>query len=293
MIFSANVLLCAITAAAHDDTTTEDVTSLVSAERAFARTSAEKGMDSAFMAFLSDDAIIFRPHPVNGQEWFRTHPVPSIALSWSPGFADVSSSGDLGYTTGPWMARDRTDSTAPPSYGDFVSVWRKRGREWKVDLDLGVSHPAPPEEVQFSSPRSRSGQHSLVRPDTSSMMAAWSRLLAQEREVFGDSLAPVPVRNLVSSLSPDARVFRPGHLPILGSDSAKKLLDSRSGTFFRRQLGGGISRDGDLGYTYGVYHSYGENRADEKGGYYLTLWKRGGTGDWDIVLDLENRHSKQ
>lgn len=288
MIFSTMVLLWAVAASAQDTESTEDVTSLVNAELAFARISEEKGMDSAFMAFLSDDAIIFRPNPVNGQEWFRTHPAPPIALSWSPGFADVSSSGDLGYTTGPWMARDKADSTAPPSYGDFVSVWRKRGGEWKVELDLGVSHPAPPKEVRVTSPPSQ-----LVRHDSGYAMAEWSRLLAHEREVFGDSLAPVPVRNLVYALSPDARVFRPGHLPILGSDSARKSLDSQPGTFFRRHLGGDVSRGGDLSYTFGAYRWYGKNRADEKGGYYLTLWKLDGTGNWKIILDLENLLSRQ
>lgn len=37
-------------------------------ERAFARMAAEKGKRTAFLAFVADDAILFRPTPVNGKK---------------------------------------------------------------------------------------------------------------------------------------------------------------------------------------------------------------------------------
>ncbi len=280
---------CAATAPAQTAGSASPLTSLVNTEFSFARTSAQKGMDSAFMAFLSDEAIVFRPHPVNGQEWFRTHPAPPILLTWAPGFADVSVTGDLGYTTGPWIARDRADTTAPPAYGDFVTVWKKDGgNAWKVELDMGISHPAPASGVQFTSPTNVSGRSSLVRPDSGFRAAAWSKLLAREHAAFGDSLRAVPVMNFLPLLSSAARMFRPGRFPIVGDDSVRAFFDSEPGKFFRHSLGGDLSGGGDLGYTYGGYRFVGKDAKDETEGYYLTIWKREGKGNWNIVLDIQS-----
>ncbi len=245
-------------------------------------------MGPAFAAFLADDAIIFRPHPVNGQEWFRSHPAPPIQLTWTPGFADVAVTGDLGYTTGPWMARDKGDTTAPPAYGEFVTIWKMKGDAWKVELDLGVSHPAPITEVHGPPPTDNNGSPVLVRPDSGFQAAEWSKLRAREQAAFGDSLHPVLMVNFLSDVSPGARVFRPGHFPIVGTDSIRKFLDSRPGGIFRRSLGGDLSRGGDLGYTYGAYRFRGSDAQEEREGYYLTVWKKEGGGKWNIVLDLES-----
>jgi ketosteroid isomerase-like protein len=90
-----------------------DRVSLVEAERAFARAADEKGVREAFLAFLSDDAILFRPGPVPGREWVRSRPAPPIRLAWRPSFAEVSGAGDLGYTLGPYEARPLPPAAAP------------------------------------------------------------------------------------------------------------------------------------------------------------------------------------
>jgi ketosteroid isomerase-like protein len=282
------IALCAATGLAQDMKITSPLTSLVDAESMFARTSADHGVDSAFMAFLADDAIIFRPHPVNGQEWFRSHPGSPILLTWVPGFADVSVTGDLGYTTGPWMARDRRDTTAPPAYGEFVTIWKKKGNAWKVELDLGISHSAPAKAVHFAAPADKGGPSVFVRPDSGFRAAEWAKLRACEQEVFGDSLHPVPVATFLFSLSPDASVLRPGRFPVMGSDSISDFLGSQAGQIFRRSLGGDLSRGGDLGHTYGAYHVRVGDGLGEREGYYLTVWKKEREGGWKIVLDLES-----
>ena len=45
-----------------------DLRSLVEAERAFSRLSAEKGIRTAFLANLAPDSIVFRPLPVSGRK---------------------------------------------------------------------------------------------------------------------------------------------------------------------------------------------------------------------------------
>ena len=117
--------------------------SLVETERAFSRTSAERGTREAFLAFIADDGILFRPTAVNGKEWFSKNPVPPSEkrplLSWQPIFADVSQAGDLGYTTGPWQYKSDIKDGTPVAYGNFITVWRKQADgTWKFAVDLGI-----------------------------------------------------------------------------------------------------------------------------------------------------------
>jgi ketosteroid isomerase-like protein len=282
------LVLCAAIAYAQETRSNSPLTSLVNTELAFARTSKEKGMDSAFVAFLADDAVIFRPHPVNGQEWFRSHPAPPIDLAWKPGFADVSVTGDLGYTTGPWTARAKGDTASTPACGEFVTIWKKRGSSWKAVLDLGVSHPATATVMHFTPPARRTSPSVLIRPDSGLHASEWSRLLALEQKAFGDSLHPAPATHLASLMSSDARLFRGGLFPVVGSDSLKEYFVSHRSAFARHVLGGTISRGADLGYTYGSYRTMAREGVDTSEGYYLTVWKKEGRGDWRIVLDLES-----
>src|SRR5262245_52482272 len=103
----------AILLASSGSSLSPDVASLIDAERAFARASAEKGTRAAFLVYLADDAVLFRPEPVKGKSWYRAQAASTSSLVWEPEFADVSASNDLGYTAGPWAFR--ADSTAQAS----------------------------------------------------------------------------------------------------------------------------------------------------------------------------------
>src|SRR5437016_5518234 len=87
-----------------------DLKSMVETERAFSRTSEEKGIRESFAEFIADDGILFRPTAVLGKKWMQEHPLPASTtrslLSWQPIFAAVSRAGDLGYTTGPWQFKN-------------------------------------------------------------------------------------------------------------------------------------------------------------------------------------------
>jgi hypothetical protein len=47
---------------------------MVEAERAFARTAAERGIRDAFLAFFSTDSIALTPEPVSAVEGLRSRP---------------------------------------------------------------------------------------------------------------------------------------------------------------------------------------------------------------------------
>jgi hypothetical protein len=53
---------------------------MVESERKFYQTGQEKGTHAAFLAFLADDAIVFRPGPVNGKEAWEKRPETGLDL---------------------------------------------------------------------------------------------------------------------------------------------------------------------------------------------------------------------
>ena len=64
-------------------------------------------------------------------------------LEWTPEFADMSSSGDLGYTYGTYVFTSKDKDGKPISdRGKYTSIWKKqKDGSWKVVLDMGNSSP--------------------------------------------------------------------------------------------------------------------------------------------------------
>jgi ketosteroid isomerase-like protein len=59
--------------------------------------------------------------------------MPGFALAWTPTKADISATGDLGYTTGTY----EMTMTGGSEKGKYVTVWKKQaGGEWKVMEDI-------------------------------------------------------------------------------------------------------------------------------------------------------------
>src|SRR5215204_2937227 len=102
---------------------------MVKTEQAFSKMAEEKNTREAFLAFIADDGLLFRPGAVNGKKWLLEHPPPPSdkkpLLAWQPAFAGMAESGDLGFTTGPWEARSDVNDAKPSGYGHFVTVWKK------------------------------------------------------------------------------------------------------------------------------------------------------------------------
>jgi ketosteroid isomerase-like protein len=116
----------------------ESANALVQSELSFAKTASEKGIKTAFLSYLAEDSILFRPHAVSGKEWTAAQPETPGVLIWEPSYAEISGSGDLGFTTGPYVYKTLRDS-ADGDYGQFFSLWKKQNDgTWKVLLDAGI-----------------------------------------------------------------------------------------------------------------------------------------------------------
>lgn len=59
-------------------------------------------------------------------------------MTWQPVKAEISASGDLGYTYGYYQARSHTAQGDVVREGKYTTIWRKQSDgTWKVVLDIG------------------------------------------------------------------------------------------------------------------------------------------------------------
>jgi ketosteroid isomerase-like protein len=269
------------------------VDSLVQAEQAFARASVEKGMKEAFLAFLAEDAILFRPGPIPGKAWLRDRPAPAIVLSWRPVFAEASRAGDLGFTLGPWELRSQDPKDTEVAYGTFATVWRRQADGgWKVAVDLGTSGPKAAqaaEAVGAAAPVEK--RDSPGAPAKVDMAAETAKLLAADRELSLSSAVKGAAAAFHGHLAPQVRLLRDGAAPARGPEAAEAELARHPGKLTWEPAGGGVSASGDLGYTYGTA-DLAPTPPTPTGAparsAYQRLWERVPGGGWKVVVDVMN-----
>ncbi len=119
-------------------------------EAEFMKAAAEKG-SLGYMSYYADDSV----EVPNGAPLI--HGKAEIAkgmgflddknnsLTWTPVDADISASGDLGYTCGNYefRAKDK-DGKLTVQYGKYTSIWKlQKDGSWKVVLDMGNASPEP------------------------------------------------------------------------------------------------------------------------------------------------------
>ena len=71
---------------------------------------------------------------------------PGFNVTWKPARADVSTSGDLGFTTGAYTITTTNGAgKAVTEKGKYVSIWKKQPDGlWKIVEDIGNSDAPPP-----------------------------------------------------------------------------------------------------------------------------------------------------
>ena len=124
---------------------------------AFAAATAERGVGGWLEYFAEGGAQLSSTGRVTrGHAEIRAAMTPFFAdttrqLVWSPTLVDVSPSGEMGYTWGPYEVV-QTDSAGVRTvlgHGTFMTVWRREADGWKVLADMGSEAPtgSPPPEV--------------------------------------------------------------------------------------------------------------------------------------------------
>jgi ketosteroid isomerase-like protein len=260
---------------------------LVNAERAFAKLAVERGVRESFITYFADDGIGFAPHPHNVKERFSNSPAPDTrsptALNWAPVYGDIAQAGDLGWNAGPTVIEDTSAEKKPARHGMFFSVWKKQSDgSWRVALDIGADTPAAvaPLNAPFKTSYRASSKPPRAGVKVEEEIAG---LLKAEREFLAAAKTSSLGRAYQSHLSDDARVHRPGVMPVVGKDALRRWLAQQTMTLSGEPIKADVSRSGDLGYAYGSYELGGEQ---PQKGYFARVWKRDEQWQWRIVMDI-------
>ena len=119
-------------------------------EGEFMKAAAERG-SAGYMSYYADDAVevpngaAIITGKVNIAKTMGFLDDKNNHLSWTPVGADVSASGELGYTYGTYEFRSvGKDGNPAVEHGKYTSIWKKqKDGSWKVVLDMGNSSNSP------------------------------------------------------------------------------------------------------------------------------------------------------
>ena len=252
---------------------------LATAERNFAADAISLGVNRAFAQHLAAAAWIFRPYPVQAQDWLRKQPDNATRLKWGPQYIELSSAGDFAMSMGPWHIDGERDGKAVHVYGHFLSVWQRNAQgRWEVLVDHGASHAEATQNVVIE-PRNAPA---IARPVLSTQAHA-QRLHLLEKTDDGLSHAlrhGNPAATYKRYATADVLMLRDGEVPAPGA-MPDVLKDAKPGLGTAPRRAAGISRSGDLGYTLG-----GSDTPENAGrGMYERVWRYNGKV-WQLSADV-------
>jgi len=147
-VASGAALLCAC---AHGIDVARERDALLDADAQFARDTAERGVE-AWATWFVEDGTMYPPTiaPIQGRQAIREAMDDlydprtgkgELRLEWEPIRAEVSESGELGWTTG----TSRAVRAQGVRRGRYITIWRKQADgTWKVTADLGNQGPVAP-----------------------------------------------------------------------------------------------------------------------------------------------------
>ena len=262
--------------------TTVDPMVLAHNERAFAADVADVGMRDGFLAHLADDGVLFVPQAVNGKAHYEASRKRPGHLSWIPTYAEISSGGDMGWTTGPWEWRQNSMSNLPQASGHYNTIWKLQpDSTWKFVFDMGVahgSHQSVPQPLAM-----RTLDSPAVGGDLS-IDQARIELVQVERDFASASVTEGLVTAYVARMANDIRCYRQGKYPIKGVSDVTTALSQIEGVWTWDVNHADIASAGDLAYT------FGESRLDNAGVStrfsYGRIWRRGDDGAWQLAVDI-------
>jgi ketosteroid isomerase-like protein len=119
-------------------------------EGKFMKAAAEKG-SQGYMSYYADDSVEVpnggpliqgKMEIAKGMGFLDDK---SNQLLWTPVGADISASGDLGYTYGTYEFHSKNKDGKPAvEYGKYTSIWKlQKDGSGKVVLDMGNTSPNP------------------------------------------------------------------------------------------------------------------------------------------------------
>src|SRR5271166_268355 len=131
MKLALQLLLCVLALNALSFAADRDPKILLQAERAFAKATAERGIDG-WMEFMAPNAVELSAEPLVGMEQIRAgmgklFNSPGFKLTWAPTKAEFLGEDDVGFAVGRYeMHFNDADGKPQVRTGTYLTTWQKQ-----------------------------------------------------------------------------------------------------------------------------------------------------------------------
>jgi ketosteroid isomerase-like protein len=280
--YSAILILLVLNTAVLGQGNNNSLSSLVATEYAFAASAVDIGTHDAFLAYIADDGILFRPDPVNGKDFLLNSGTSAGNLKWYPAYAAISGSGDLGFTTGPWEWTNKEKDSVTSFYGNYCTVWERQSEgDWEFVIDFGNQNEKP----NSLPPRLKSTlNYSIVtRKNVITKKDDPNEMVELDKQLKSDSY--------LQYFNSDSRLLRDGVQPLIGADNISGYISHNKTFCCFIPAGGKISLSKDFGFTYGKYENTDLQKNIKEQFNYLHVWKKEGKR-WILLADVAKKITK-
>lgn len=246
------------------------------AERGFAADGLALGVRDSFLKHMADDAIVFRPGPVNAKALYEKRPSSKTPrLEWWPQRVVIARSGDLGLSVGPWAINGKRG-------GYYATIWRKEadGR-WKwvydggAEADAASAPDASIPAIQGPTATKGSGSPGGALAAVADAEGGLARAAAID--------APKAYR---AALSSDAWLTGPSGTEGLAPSDLAGRIGRRPARMTMEMDGGGASAAGDFVWTYGT-SGWSSSSETPVNTHYMHVWQKRAEG-WRLIFETLN-----
>ena len=254
---------------------------LAAEEAKFAAYSVKNGMRAAFLEFFADQSWLLRPDLVEAKAWLFARPDPPIVLDWKSQRTILSASGDLGFSTGPWIRRSKANPNAPAAHGQFFSVWQKqKNGEWKVLIDHGISHDATATPDALPTKPLVGLELTKLKADV--------LIYDAEKDFVHRTMSLDSQYAYIDHITNRTVLLRDGQFPIEGKAAVMAYLNSQEGVWTWTPKLQGTASANDFAYVVG--NVVGKTQKGEaRKGQYIRVWMRDGSGEAPARWSMRTR----
>lgn len=256
-----------------DEDEGDDDCSILEVEKKFDATMKDAGQGPAFTDFFSRNAIVVSSKVVDGKPW-ASGLDSGLAICFKPFAVRVSSSCDLGYVVGDW---EETRKGKVIAGGQYVNVWKKVKREWKIIIHAKSVIPR-------GYKAEKRGSFEEVNSEYEKKGGSKGSVSAAEKQFFG-ALKQGGWAKAYDALAGD---------DIMKIRRNSQLMRGKKQVFLRSVVERGFlvgeaidtktSKSDDISVVWGSAEAKGPQPYQT--GSFLHVWTRDGEGAWKLAVDF-------
>lgn len=270
------LIACVLLTAAPTLAATPSPAEIEKAERAFAADGLALGVRDSFLKHMADDAIVFRPGPVNAKALYEKRPSSkTLKLEWWPQKVVIARSGDLGLSVGPSQINGKRG-------GYYATIWRKDpDGQWKWIYDGGAEADAA--SAPDASTPAIQGPTAAKGSKTPADALAAVRTAEDTLAKAANNDAPRGYRAVLAS---DAWLTGPNGTEGLKPSDLPTRIAQRPTRMALKMDDGGSSAAGDFVWTYGTagWVGHSDTPVDT---HYMHVWQKRPEG-WRLIFETLN-----